>query len=328
MDGNAKMATLEPFIRDCEVTYIIPLIGPDLYNELNSAYNASLLPGGAALSPALTELLPYVQRPLAHYVVYTALPQLAVTFGEMGIRQHRADESDPAPRWLIEKLQFNAIKSADTSADQLLSFLEENAAAGVYNSWFASDYNTKNSGFIVFSTAIASKYLDINNSRRMFLKLRGKMREIETRMIPKLISQPQYDALTAALRANNLTAAQSALIEKLEPIICKRALYMQFQFLRVQITDNGLFIYSGTDDLYKLGQLATDADIKILKTQLMGGSLGEMGYLNDEEELKSFINTNIANYPLIEQSTVYTIKRDPGPTWAPKNSADDKFYAV
>lgn len=322
-DMNMSIETLLPFIEEAEQLYMVDLLGKEFYEEYLALYLAS---GTTALSAQNKDLLPYIQRPLAYYAQLQSMVHLAVTYGDMGIRQHRAEDSDPAPRWLQEKLQFQALKNGDIHADKLLEFLEEEATTdNDYGTWFDSAANTARTGTIVFNTAIASQHIDINGSRRVFLKLRPKIREIEQRFIPKLIGQAQYDDLVTKLKDGTTSAEDDALIAKLEPIIAKRALFMQLPFMRVQITDNGIFIYSGTDDLFKLGQLAGDAEIKVLRHQLMDS---ELGYLSDENNLRQFILDNIADYPLIASSGVYTVQPDPGPKWQPENDPNNKYFAV
>lgn len=329
IDGNAKPATMQPYIEQAEQLYILPLLGQAFYDYYHPLYLAYINPPNTALSANNAKLLPYIQRALAYYAQLLAIPHLSGTFGDMGIRQHRGEESDAAPRWLQEKLQFNALKNGDIHADKLLEFLELNASAvaGNYEQWFADmNANTKMSGAIVYGTTVASKHIPINNSRRVFLQLKNKIREIESRYVPKLIGKDQYDELVTQLQTGGMPADNKALVEKLEPVIAKRALYMQLPFMRVQINENGLFVYSGTDDLYKLGQLATDADIKILRAQLIDEK--EFGYMADESELREFILENIDDYPLIKASTVYTVQPDPGPTWETLNDPNNKHFGV
>lgn len=333
IDANTKVASLNPFRDEAEQLYLIDLLGQAFYDELNTAYAAAVVATPAdpisSLSAPLKLLFPYLQRALSYYTLLLAMPHLNVTVGELGTRQHRGEDSDPAPRWQQEKLQFHALKNADTHADKLLGFLEKNASASNYALWFASTSNTINSGLIVYSTSIASRHIAISESRRIYKQLLPKIKEIESRIIPKLISQAQYDEIVLQLKTGGLsnpTTANKALIAKLEPIIAKRALYMQLPFMRVQINEAGLFIYSGTDDLIKLGQLASDADIKILREQLRNA---ELGFEADETELNQFLLDNINTYPLVKASGVYTSKPDPGPTWRPAEpNPDDKFFAV
>jgi hypothetical protein len=324
IDENSNWATFSRFVDQAEQLFMVDLLGQAFYDEFLALYTNSVSNAPVALGADNLKLLPYIQKPLAFYTQLLAIPHISVSFGDMGIRQTRSEDSDAAPRWKEEKLQMNALKNGDIHADKLLEFLELNASVSKYNTWFASTANTKNSGFIIYSTAIASEYIDINNSRRVFMKLRNKIREIETRMVPKLISQDQYDEIVVQLKTGSLTSNNNALLSKIEPIICKRALYMQLPFMKVQINENGIFVYSGTDDLFKPGQLASDSDIKIMRCQLMDEK--EFGYLADEMELKNFILDNIDTYPLIKASGVYTSRPDPGPTITYPNRNNNKHF--
>ncbi len=325
IDANAQMATLNPYIDEAEELYLKDLLGDSFLAIIRSTYT---LAGGVVaniVSADVKAIMPYIQRCLAYYMMVQAIPNLLTTFGELGVRVHGGDEnSQPAMRWQVEKLQLNALKNGDIHADKLLEYLELNAtASNDFQTWFNNvKANTINSGFIVYGTSIASRHIDINNSRRVFLKLRQKMKEIETRIVPKLIGVVQYDALVVQLKARTLSAPNIKLVALIEPIICKRALFMQAQFMRIQITENGIIMYSGTDEIFK-GLLASDADVKVLKAQLLDD---ELGYLADELRLNQFILDNIADYPLIKASTAYTVQPDPGPTFRPDNNPDNKHF--
>lgn len=326
VDVNLKWNTISPYVDEAEQLYIKDLLGEAFYNSFHTLYQASLPPTNTALSSDNAKLLPYIQRALAYYSQLQAIPNLTVTFGDLGIRQHRAEDSDAAPRWKEEKLLFNALKNGDIHADKLLEFLELNAtASNDFQNWFTSPANTKMSGYLVYSTEVASKFIRINNSRRVYLALCNTIKELEPRFIPKLVGKAQYDELVTQLQAGTTTATNLKLVEKVQPIIAKRSLFMQLQFMRVQINENGLFIYSGTDDFFDIGQLATDADIKILRHQLMDG---ELGYVADEAELRQFILDNIDDYPLIKTTGIYTIASDPGPGWLPSNDPCNKHFSV
>lgn len=325
-EGNTRMETLQPFINEAEDLYVKPLLGKEFYTELQSEYDASQKEDPTPLSADTAALLPYVQRAIAYYTQLLAIPQLSAPFGELGVRQHRGEDSDVAPRWMIEKLQLSALKSGDIHADRLLAFLEENASIEKYATWYQSEANTVNSGTIVYNTAIASKHIDIGESRRIYLQLRPTIVALERRFVPRLIGQSQYADLINNIQANTVSAEYAKLIDRLEPIICKRALFMRLPFMQVSIGHDGaIWLYSDVSELRKKDFLASREDVKILRHELMDG---ELGYLAYEEELRQFIIDNIADYPLMKSSPVYTVQPDPGPTWDPRNSHENKFFSV
>lgn len=324
IDDNAQMLTLQPYIEEAQELYLKDLLGEDFLTIIKDTYDTANGVVENIVSDEIKALMPYVQRCLGYYMMVQAIPNLITTFGEMGVRVNRGGEdSDPAMRWQVEKLQFTNLKNGDIHADKLLEYLEKTAtASNDLQVWFGSSSNTINSGYIVYGTAIASKHITINNSRRVYLSLRNRMQEIETRIVPKLIGADQYDEIKTQLLSATLSANNRKLTNLLAPIISKRALYMQAQFMRIQITENGILLYSGSDEIYK-GVLATDADVKVLKAQLLDD---ELGYLADEVRLNQFILDNINTYPLIKASTVYTVQPDPGPTFQPTNCATNKHF--
>lgn len=326
LDANTKWDSIKPYVKEAEQMYLVPLLGKAFYDEFHPLYLASVAtPTPVPLSGDNAALLPYIQRALAYYSQLRAIPHLASTFGELGVRVHRGEDSDAAPRWKEEKLMLNALVSGDTHADNLLEFLEANASVSKYNTWYSSTANTINSGYLVWGTLVASRHIDISGSRRVFMQLRPTLQELERRFIPKLVGSDQYEELVTQLKTGTVSPENAALIIKLEGIVCKRALYMRLPFMQVSISADGVWLYSDTTEIRKRDFLAQREDIKALRHELMDGPLG---YVADEDELRQFLLDNIDDYPLIKASTVYTVQPDPGPTWQPLNDVNKKHFGV
>lgn len=319
IDVNTDMATLQPFISEAELLYIKPLLGNDFYQVFQTDYESE------TMSEAGQSLLPYVQRALSYYMAYLSVEQIGVNFGDMGIQQQFGEGSQPAPRWKIEQLQLSYIQKADLHAEKLLEYLEQSASALLYQEWYEDPVaNTKLEGWIVNSTRIASFYVDINDSRRIFLRMKKRIKDIEANYIKKLICKPQYDELVAQIKADTLTLENGILIEKLQPIISKMALYQTIPSLRIGVSDAGLTIYSSNDSV--VSKQAADKDqVKVLMASLKSEPFG---YESDISELEEWIKDNIADYPMIETSDCYTIQTVPGPKWQVENSVDNKHFSV
>jgi hypothetical protein len=333
IDANTKVASLNPFRDEAEQLYMVDLLGQSFYDELAAAYAAAavITPNDpfASLSAPNKLLFPLIQRALAYYTLLLAMPHLNVTVGELGTRQHRGEDSDPAPRWKEEKMLISYLKSADTHADKLLAYLEANASGSNYATWFNSASNTKKSGIVVYSTAIASKHIDINESRRIYKKLLPKIKEVEVRIVAKQLGDAQYQEIVTQLKAGTLSNNNKLLTDLMEPIIAKRALYMQLPFMRVQIDGGGLWLYSDLDEVRKKDFLADKDSIEELREQLEGDEDDAIGFIADEARLNQYLLDNIDTYPLVKASGIYTSQPDPGPTWRPADpNPDDKFFVV
>lgn len=319
-DVNMAFATMAPYITDAEKLYIIPLIGQELFDLIDGEYN------GNTLSPDNTALLPYIQKPLAYYAQLLSINELSVTFGDRGIRDNNTtQDSMPAPRWKQEKLELQLLTKGDRHADKLLKYLEANATSSKYALWFDDvTLNTRMSGTILYSTAKASEYIDINNSRRIYLRLRKFILDIEKTNIKKLVGKDQYDELLTQLKADTVSDANKILIGYLEPIIAKRALYRALPQMRVSLVDTGgIFLYSGTDEIFK--QFAQSDDIEDYQEEL---KCGDSGFESDEQQYQEFLTDNIDDYPLIKASSAYTSRPDPGPLYTPVNDPTNGFFSV
>lgn len=304
INANMKFENLQPSIQDAEEFFIKDLLG-DLYDSFLADYTDNTTATGEdnGMNADNVALLPYAQRALAHYTFYLAVETIGVQIGDAGIQQTSAQNSQPAPRWKIRDLKMSYLSKADLHAEKLLAFLEENAAADKYGAWFADiDANTAMSGLIVHSVRVASKYIDISDSRRIFLKLQKRIRQLESLNVKNLICIDQYDELVTQLQTGSLTAANESLIAKIEPYVAKRALYETLPSLRISITPEGIHLLSATDSA-TLQQSASDKEISDLRHSLKEGDLG---FISDEEALKTFITENISDYPLIADSPCYS----------------------
>jgi len=220
------------------------------------------------------------------------------------------------------------ITTADAAADKLLEFLEQNASPAVYGNWFADLVaNTAMSGCIVYKTSIASKYIDINNSRRIFLRLKKRIKDVEESYVRRLICKDQYDEVVTQLRTGSLTPANEKLVERLEPFIAKKALYLSLPSLAISIEPTGIMMYGSNDSVVQK-QIAGAEDKKQLMLSLREG---DFGYEADAQNLSAFIKENIADYPLISGSPCYNGEANSISTndkWVPSNNPCNKHFSV
>jgi hypothetical protein len=323
IDINTRIESLQPFINEAELLYIKDLLGADFYAELVAAYKTANFVIDD-MTDEQTAIMIYMQRALSYYMAYLSINQMGVNFGDMGIQQQFGENSQPAPQWKVDKLMLSYIQQADIHAEKMLQYLEENASPLTYATWYNSTANTKNEGWMVNSAIVASQYIDINNSRRIFLRLKKRIKDIESSYIKRLICADQYNELVTQIQADSISAENQLLIDKLRPIIAKMALYFTIPSLRIAITDQGIMIYSSNDGIISK-QMADKDQIKDLKESLIDN---EFGYKSDETELEEFIEANIDDYPLIAASDCYTIKTSPGPSWQVENSSDNKHFSV
>lgn len=323
LDARTDFNTLKPFIEEATSLFLVDLLSEGQLTTLQAAYTTG---SGTISDPDLAKLLPYVQRTLAYYSMFQSVDQLAVSIGDSGIMEIRSSESEPVPKYKIDNLKANFINSADIHAEKLLEFLEKNASATKYNDWYTSDANTSAEGLMVYSAAIANEYIDINESKRLFKRLKKRIRKIEKGFILRLVGKDQYDELVSQIKTDELknNTENLLLVEMLRPIIAKKALYETLPSLRIGITNEGITIFSTSDGTISK-QSAGVQEVRALMHSLKSD---ETGFESDVQELKEFIEFNIEDYPLIKASTAFTSKPDPGPKRPPENNPDSKHFSV
>jgi hypothetical protein len=315
-DANTQIATLAPYIAEAERRYIVPLLGNELYVALKEELEET--------TPAarFTDLLPCVQRPLAHYSYYLAFPHLIANLGEKGLRVAQTDSSYSAPKWMHDQVAASLLQNADAAADALLEYLEEEA--DTWPEWVAGEGYTLGEGLLLHSVELADRYIDISGSRRIFLKLKKYIAAVERKVIRARICQDEYDELATALKDGTLTEEQESLLDMIRPAVAKMALHQALPGMRVQITPDGVYMLGSNDGTVSKAAAGKDELAAYRETLRTGFS----GYESDLEELEQFINDNIDDYPLIKASPCYTVAPDPGPKWMPENDSSNKHFSI
>lgn len=332
IDVNLKFNKIQPAIDTAEIDLIKPLLGEEFYAELLASYNA--LP--TAMEASLAAILPYVQKALANYAVSMSIEKLGVAIGDAGIQQQFSQNSQPAPGWKVSNVKLEYLTSGDKAADLLLEFLEEKAvipdggveADRVYKKWYDSEANTALSGCIVYKTSIANKYIDIGDSRRLFLRLKKRIKEVEATYVKRLVCTAQYAEILEQLTAggDDYTDETKSLVAYLEPIIAKRALYNTLPFLPVIVTADGLFLITSNDSTIQKLQ-AGQKEKADLQFQLKDAE--DVGYLADEARLHEFLTENIADYPLISASPCWAADvAETNEKWKIDNDPCNKGFSV
>ena len=308
IDRNTDFSTIEPYIQEAEAA-VSEYLGDTIYTALQGT-----------LDETLEKLLPYVQRPIANYAYYLFIAGPgSVNISDIGIQVQRSQNSEPAPLWKVNKLEQSFLRAGDKHLDKMLEFLEKNIAT--YPDWINSGAYTELKENFLQNATQASKYININNSRRVFLQLKGFISWSEEVIIRALICSAQFDRLRAGLKADDLTAEEKSLVEKIKPIVAYYSLHNAIPQLQISITDQGISVSSFSDSINSKAS-ATDKQIDKLRQSLKDSG---QGYI---DHLKAFIVENIEDYSLIENSDCYTGRADPGPSHQVDNSADSKSFWV
>lgn len=311
INQNFQFNSIKPDIKDAEALVAELGLDEETYATLAAEYDAG------NLSDPMAALLPYVQRAIINYAYYKYISIGSVQVSDSGINVSRTDRAEPAPQWKVNKLESSFLNAGDKALDKLLEFLEKNTAT--YPDWLNSDAYTVLKENFLQTAKEASKFININGSRRVFLTLKTQINYVEEIIIRSLVCTPLYDQLKTQVKAGNLSQANADLVEKIKPIVANIALKKTIPQIRIRITDQGIMVNSFSDGMTTKTQ-ATDKQIAELTRDLADKA---QAYT---DHLKKFMEDNIDSYPLYADSECYTLKADPGPRHRVQNTADAKSF--
>jgi len=252
--------TILPFVEQAELQYIIPAVGPELYNNL--------LPK-TGLNAKQTALRRHLQRAISYYALLEALPFMTVFIGDSGTGETAASSTSPVRQWTYQKLEDAAAQKADTFLDLALKFLEINAAD--FTVWKNSLSFLVSRELFISSTDQLNKIIPIGGSRRAFLLLRNYIERAELLYIRAWTGPALFDELKAAQLADSLSADQKTLLQKINRALGNYALFEALPEIAVTITGQGIRILSDHDGI-RDRMAAKASDITVLRSSVEGAA--------------------------------------------------------
>lgn len=273
------------------------VLGKTTYQALLTAY------GDDSMDALKTKLLPYTQKPLANLAVWDWSQVGQVSVGSLGF-QALGSKEKVAYRYQSESFQRGVLRHGYDALEDLITFLEENAAD--YPDWKTDSEYANITQFFINRAAEFQKYVNINNSRRLLVAMWPVMSFVEDTKLKPLLTDELYDELKEAIKADDADADQLALIKKITPAFAHLTISEAITELSLSLSDEGAFVQytnSGSGDVTGAGQNAA-SDARMDRFASKHARNGE-NYL---ELLRKFLNENASadKYTAYFNSTNYT----------------------
>src|SRR5690606_11864508 len=131
--SGLQWASFAPSLKSAELKYLVPAIGPELYQMMDEALNSSGMP----LSYAEQQLLPYLQEPVALLAMYLFVPRAEVQMTSGGIQRPESDGLKTAYKYQTLALRDSLLDAGYEAIERLLSYLEKHKTDFVL--WLDSD---------------------------------------------------------------------------------------------------------------------------------------------------------------------------------------------
>lgn len=227
--GNT-LSNWQPYLDEAEETFIRPVIGDDLFDELVTHLQSS----GSGTSK-MDNLLTKVHRALALYALYLGIDEMSVSISSSGVQVIESDSHKQAPQYKVLNLKETWLARAHRHVDLMLKYLDENKAD-------FSSYIPQETDLFIQNANQFQHIIDIRESRRLFLTLRPVIRSIEKKYIRPTLSPDYFDELKSALTASSeLSSDDQAVIDLIVPALAHLSMARALQDISVDILDWGVF---------------------------------------------------------------------------------------
>ena len=225
-----------PFIEEAQQTFIKPVLGDPLYNQLlDSVALDPVLPDDGTNEMLLAELLWLVRKPLALYALWLGADEFGVSVSAQGIQVIETPTHKTAPQYRVQNLKENWIRRANTALDQALKFLDEN------HSSFPA-YQPQDADLFLRNTFEFNAEVDIRESRRVFVNLKPIIRSVERKYIRPTLSPELFDQLKQAWKSSfALSPEFSALMELIRPALAHLTMARALTEISIDVLDWGIF---------------------------------------------------------------------------------------
>ncbi|TAF02266.1 MAG: hypothetical protein EAZ80_01595 [Runella slithyformis] len=275
--------TWKPFVRQAEISYIIPTIGEELYAQIDALIDASTdFVTGSNVQKSLIERLRYV---LGHYVTMESQLSMLLLQGDGGTVVASPPNMQAPGKWMVTARIAEARDKADREMEAVLQFLEKNKSS--FATWTASDaYTISAKLFLSSATQFTDYFPAVRNSRRMYLALRSYIEKSEREYVETLIGNALFNDLKTKIANGDVLAPhEKSVVTMLRTIVANDAFRRAVPYLNL----NSDF------------RLVSEADGIETKDALMGDRLTaikadtEKEVQNESKKLKNYLDENASS---------------------------------
>lgn len=312
LNVNSDFESFSSFIADATIKYIQPLIGQESVDEMETWYDGW---DGTTTDPVdlvNSKLLAHIQRALVYYTMLDAAPVMALDLGDNGLTEKTTDGTTPVRPFIYNNLIEYLSQSADTFAENLLFYLESNAAD--YPFWDESESRKEQRKLFLDSGKRLVEFIPMTEPRRFYLGMVPSINKIETLVIQEMIGPALFDELKTQMAAGTLTIENELLVSKIRPVVAYHSMVDCLPNMTVSVGASGIKVLNASD--VQRTRTVDDTQHGIV-TQYRGNATTYEGLL------RKFLNDNYSDYPLFE---VPVLPTDPGAAFTiPDNTFKKSF---
>lgn len=253
VNSSVELASLQPAYREVIQKNIIPLLGDQLWNTIDTSWDNN---------PAAetTAILPYIRRAIAHLTMFEYSHIGNVQFSESGLVRMETEQMKTAYKYQERQYKIWMRNTGYNRIEDLQLFLMENAAD--YPDWDSSlAYK-----HLINSARTFRAYYGKQVNRYLFEVLTGIMEEVEITVVEANLGSDFYQRLISGQQAGDLTTEEETALSMLYR--CVAHYTIEEAMIRQYVTfegDSVVRFEGAVQQTYTAERPGTDKDVVLAK---------------------------------------------------------------
>ena len=268
----------QPYINEAEKVFIKPFIGVECYQQLIDIANAS-----GSWDSSMDEVMELARTAVSLYALYLGIDEMAVSVSSQGIQVIANDTHKPAPQYAVMNLRETWIARAHRNMDFLLEYLDEHREV-------FTTFSPATKGLFITSAKHFQKYVDIRESRRLYVSLQPIMKSVERKYILQTLGKEYFEEIKEKINGSaseELSADDQTILDLIEPAVAHLTIARALQEISIDVLDWGIFETAGNTFESVKGKANTNAErvSTMLEANLNDGNA-------EIKELQEYLDTN------------------------------------
>lgn len=178
VSADISREKLWPFLEQAERKYILPLLGREAFDDLNTYYNNhdNWTSGSGDDETKTAELLRLVQISVINLAFYIGFDVLNVSLAAAGFQRVEGETFKGLYKYQETNLKSYFSDTGFNGLDDVLAYLEDNVE--YFPEWEDSETAAALRSAIIKDTATFNGIISIKNSRIIFLRLQGLFNQV------------------------------------------------------------------------------------------------------------------------------------------------------
>lgn len=242
LSGEINLDSVRKTVRSVEEDYLLPSLGPELFNDLTDAYEQASTE--EELSDKLKALLDRCRCVVGPYFVYQWAPRAEVQLSDGGLHRQETENNKSSYQYQATNFREAALAEGERELEKLYAFLEKNVEA--YPAWATSAaFAQYRSLFFHTATEFAQCFASAS-PYRVFYAIRSKMQDIEENCIRPALGDALFDYLKEVDQSGvtSFSVREKGLMLRVKKAIAYQSVAAAIPFLNIRIDAAGLTVAS------------------------------------------------------------------------------------